>query len=575
MATVDTTLISRPNPYADPDFRQKVRESSNFLRGLWWNGIAKTATDLHTLLHAEQLTCDKCGKVMYLIGVSPPPMGPGVPPIVFHCPDCFEIRSFRYYDPAWWLLREQLIGPDWLQAKKDKAKRHFATGREFLRCGDYSHALVAFQRAAKCYSSDAAIHYNLGIARRHLGDHAGARRAFHRAADLEYTTLEYVLSYGEALLDADSYRDAERVFDEAVDQRLRERLNWTEQGDPRAQGPDRELVRAYIGQGIVYQHTRRHREALDAFLKALAEDPQHSRIHWHLGRAYHQLGQPQEAATAFEIASLRVPNRAEIHYELGCEYMALRLFDPAADCFQTAVRLKPDFPEAQLALAYTFDELQRADEALVLYEYLVEHYPDCIPAYNAIGMSYHARGDEKMAVAWLNRAIEAGPDDPIGYYSLGFVYRENGHLDEAIAPLEQAWTRLHFPDAGYLLAKTHIDRGWYDQAETVLRQVRLLQKNDPDVLFLLGMALYYQNKYKRAERVLEQAVQLNPNHAEAWQYLGFVRVQIGTPDEVKSIVTHLKALDKDMAGAVIYAENRRMQAIMSKIRRDDGEDSID
>lgn len=537
----------RANPYADPEFREKVRTSARFLNALRWNQYLESTKDREDVPYVADATCEKCGEPFYPIGWASPVKGAGEPSIVLHCPDCMVFTSFRVDDPTWWILRETTVWPEGFAGKLRDAKRLLLEAGQKMNEKDFASAIPLLRKSFKLDPFNAVTAYTLAVALEEIGEIHVALKYHAKACELDRFVMEYRLQCGSALLKAGQLDRAQNVFSEAIDRRLHERFNWTFDRDPRAQSPDPELTRAYIGLGLSFEKQKQWEQAKDAYIKATEEDPEHPYAYWYLGGAYHGLGQPEEAAEALEDAVRNQPDRAEIHYELGNEYLALHEPDLAETCFRDALRLKPDNAEAQLTLAYAFDEQGKIHEAIVLYEHLVEYHPDCIPAYTALGYALHKTGKGEEGLGWMQKAIELAPNEPIAYEGLGFILIELGRPEAAIDSLQFAWKELAWVNAGYRLGVVYRRQKKWDKAIRVLNDVIRQQPFFPNAYFELGNDHAAIGDIQKAIEYFEKAISQSPGHTEAMLELGLLYVAEKDDSKVTMIVETLTLLDKPKA----------------------------
>ncbi|MGQ0634487.1 MAG: TPR end-of-group domain-containing protein [Planctomycetaceae bacterium] len=82
--------------------------------------------------------------------------------------------------------------------------------------------------------------------------------------------------------------------------------------------PDRTLFRANFLRGEALRALDRHSEALDAFARAFAQDPDHVELLMAMAWCYKRTDQLPKAITAMEQAYRIAPKKAVILYNLSC-----------------------------------------------------------------------------------------------------------------------------------------------------------------------------------------------------------------------------------------------------------------
>lgn len=535
------------NPYADPEFRERVRVSARFLNAIRWNRYVVSTKLRDDVPYVADARCQTCGKPLYPVGWACPIQGSGEPSVVLHCPDCMCFTSYPENDPQWWIVRESTVWSECFAKRWQDARRLLLEAGDKMQERDYAGAVPLLLKSYKHDPFNAVTSYTLAAAFEGLEEVEKALRYYARACELDRSVMDYRLRHGEALLRAGKPVRAQKVFSEAVEMRLRERFNWSFDKDPRAQSPDPELVRAYLGLGLSFERQKQWQRARDTYLKATEEDANHPYAFWYLGGAYHGLGEPEAAAEALEEAVRNQPDRAEIHYELGNEYLASNEPDLAATCFKDALRINPDFSPAQLNLAYAFDEMGKMSEAIMLYEHLIEHHEDCIPAYSALGSALHRTGHSEEGLVWMRRAIEMAPDIPIAYEGLGEILVSLNRSEEAIIPLRKAWRELQWVGAGYWLGKALRYLGKLKRAEEILLEVILKQPFFPNAYFELGMVHASAGQKQLAMECFRKTISQSPGHTDAMLEFGLLLIKDCDDEKAKRIIATLEHLDKTKA----------------------------
>lgn len=190
--------------------------------------------------------------------------------------------------------------------------------------------------------------------------------------------------------------------------------------------------------------------------------------------------------------TLRVsPDAYIIRGNLAGAYLSGGMPEKALPLWQEVVRQRPEKAEARLSLGTTFAQLRRFPEARDQFLLAARLNPKwAAPLYN-LGKVYEDLGDPGRAERAYRRSLTLG-DEPGARENLGVLLAEQGHLDEA---------ETHLRAANSLVG---------------LGKLSLLRK-DPAT----------------AERHFQQAVQADPNAAEAWYLLGRLQKDSGRTGEAE------------------------------------------
>jgi predicted O-linked N-acetylglucosamine transferase (SPINDLY family) len=117
-------------------------------------------------------------------------------------------------------------------------------------------------------------------------------------------------------------------------------------------------------------------QAIEAYRRAIAIDPNNPLPHNNLGTALLHLQQADQVIAEYQAAIRLQPNLAEAHYNLGNAMRSRGLYDNAIASFQTAARLKPDYADALNNLGNAFRERGQLDEAMQCYRQAMATNPD-------------------------------------------------------------------------------------------------------------------------------------------------------------------------------------------------------
>lgn len=111
-------------------------------------------------------------------------------------------------------------------------------------------------------------------------------------------------------------------------------------------------------------------KAFDAYLHAIASNPEHGEAYINLGRLCSTAGETQRAAAYFRVAKLLTPEQPVAHFNYAVTLHDLGRADEAIQAYQEAVKLDPQFADAHFNLAVLFeqrDERELAVEHMAIY----------------------------------------------------------------------------------------------------------------------------------------------------------------------------------------------------------------
>jgi type IV pilus assembly protein PilF len=170
------------------------------------------------------------------------------------------------------------------------------------------------------------------------------------------------------------------------------------------------------------------------------------------------------------------------------------------------------------------DNYTAAIKELLLAEKLGKPNPQ---VHYLLGVSYYyGKGLNELAIKELKKAISLDPNYSEAYNFLGVIYSGMGKWDEAIEAFEKALSNILYDTpafAHYNMGWAYYRKGDYDSA---IRQYKLAVANkiNPVLLPILeknwGIVLYSQGQTVEALKHLQRSVELNPNDAESYYWIG-------------------------------------------------------
>jgi tetratricopeptide (TPR) repeat protein len=269
---------------------------------------------------------------------------------------------------------------------------------------------------------------------------------------------------------------------------------------------------------------------------------------------------------------------------LGAACRAAGRIPEAETCYRQALRLKPDFAEAYNNLANVMTAQGRRQEALACYRLAVLTQPNYADAHNNLGLALLERGELDEAAAHFGEAVRLKPALAEAHQGLGLVLIKQNRLDEAAHQLEEA-LRLqpllelaHF-HLGQILrsqarpaeALPHLFEALRlkttrEKAAALLppvvqsARVERVGSSEPkdtplagpaEAIVQQGLSLKNQGKLDEAAACFREAVQIDPDAAQAYFALGRVLEERGRLEEAASAFHHVLRLQPERAEAYL------------------------
>jgi tetratricopeptide (TPR) repeat protein len=151
----------------------------------------------------------------------------------------------------------------------------------------------------------------------------------------------------------------------------------------------------------------------------------------------------------------------------------------------------------------------------------------CIRADTDRGVQLYNEGKYSEASTELQKAVDANGEDARAHRYLGLALLEQGNLDRSATVLARANELEASGDAKIALARLHIAKKEYDQAQQLLEGA-----SGEDLEYARGLLRFHQGKYQEAVDDLEAQLKNKPDTAYAHYYAGMAYNKLGKTDRM-------------------------------------------
>ncbi|PYY24593.1 MAG: hypothetical protein DMG62_03285 [Acidobacteria bacterium] len=258
-------------------------------------------------------------------------------------------------------------------------------------------------------------------------------------------------------------------------------LHELQVAQPAVKGVNHELGIAYFRKGEFVQ-------AVNAFAKAMEEDPEDREAAQLRGLSLFQLGRPAEAIPYLkQVQSWIGPANVDANYVLGLCYMHTQNYEEARRSFAQMYGVAQDSAPAHLFLA----------------RMLLRQGYDPIAEQNA---QQAAAMDAKL---------------PLVHYLLGEFYLYKSNVQKAIDEFELE-QKLNPAYAGTYdrLGDSYSRLGRYDDAERALQRAILLDATATGPYILMGKVLIKKKDFASATTYLQKALRMDPSNYMSHHLMG-------------------------------------------------------
>lgn len=202
------------------------------------------------------------------------------------------------------------------------------------------------------------VHYILGVSYLQEGNASRALQEFHKAYEANAHDPDVLVGLGRAYQLKGAFAEAEGYYLQALKERPDDSLIENNLGALYLdlQRPDDAIFYfgkaasnlmfassevSFTGLGYAHFQKREYLEAINAYRKALAQNPRYDQAHLRLGETYYAMGKTDRALGEYHQALKLNSNNLVTHFQLGLAYMKLNNSTEAVQYFRNVVRMAP------------------------------------------------------------------------------------------------------------------------------------------------------------------------------------------------------------------------------------------
>lgn len=286
-------------------------------------------------------------------------------------------------------------------------------------------------------------------------------------------------------------------------------------------------------------------EAIDAFQRALALDPESSAAYAGLALGYwrqydfasrdpHWLEQAEAAA---ERAVELNDHLASARISRGLVSAALGRGDEAMTDFETALALDPTSADAHRGMARVHAARGELEAAEAAYRQALELRPDDRELHDLLGSLLFRTGRYREAERAFRRSIELAPESLIGYRNLSSSLFMQGRYPEAAEAIQQALEIEELPSLYTNLGAVFFNQGLYPRAVAAFEKSLDLAGGAHDYRIWANLADAYRwtpdnesksrEAYGRAIQLLAPLLERSPDDASLRSRLALYEAKRG------------------------------------------------
>ena len=301
---------------------------------------------------------------------------------------------------------------------------------------------------------------------------------------------------------------------------------------------DPDFDKAYYAKGLAYLYLGEWQQAITALLKATQINP-NLYYYWRwLGTSYSQLEQYDRAIFAYDKALEKNQNEGTKDFVLYLERAdALgknQNYAEAITSYNEAIKINPQHPWIYDNRGNIYYLLQQHELAIVDYTKAIELNPNYTDAYYNRGTTYYDLQQYEQALADYTKAIEINPNYAEAYNNRGILYSDLEQHELALTDYTKAIEiNPNYAEAYYNRGLTYTDLEQYEPALADYTKAIELNWQDAEAYYNRGNTYKDLEQYEPALADHTKAIEINPNYAPAYLGLGVVYIQIENIEEAK------------------------------------------
>lgn len=400
----------------------------------------------------------------------------------------------------------------------------------------FPEALEAYEKALICDPNTIYIKEKVPVLLLKMGESEKAIAWLDGAIKEDPLNITYRLLLATLLIQQNSISEAIQLYNEVLNQE-----------------PDNEGVRLRLG--LLYGHIDQFEKAEQIFKAILKENSQSYITRLSLARLYRKNNNFNEAIVEYE-KSLSLNWSKDLAYELGHLYTTQELFNDALRIYTTITDNDQFDERAALSRIQALLDLEKIAEALAELEQIRDFSkkPDDIDiiiskvllrdkkvdqarqllekvvkksggseAHYMLGLIAFQEKDYATTLDHLAHIDTGSEEFDEAVYLQTRIYQQTGEPDKAIALLkkhtedESSRSPLFYA----LLSSLYQRKGEYRSAIALMEAAVAIFPDNAQLFFEYGMVLERNAMYEQAMTKMQHVLELQPDHAEALNYIGY------------------------------------------------------
>jgi tetratricopeptide (TPR) repeat protein len=315
---------------------------------------------------------------------------------------------------------------------------------------------------------------------------------------------------------------------------------------------DPTLVVGYYYLGRIYLETGRLADAEKEFSRVLSMDPKFVPAMFDLGVTFERERQYSRALSMYRRILRANPRNSKVWTSIGRLYLIMNRYSDAQKAFHKIKELERNDPAADFTIALICLEQKLPDDAIRLFRPLLS-----LPRYQEraryfIAMALEEKGDMKAAVLEYQLIHRESEHFIQARLRMAYLTFQMGNKERARQILKELLVQNPKQEEIYLTNSYFFEED--NQWDLAIQALTAgLGKVDQPQEIHFRLAVLYEKQNKRPESIqqVKKVLELDPNNADALNFLGYSYAEAGTNlDEAEKLIREA-LLTKPDSGHII------------------------
>ncbi|HKJ05348.1 MAG TPA: tetratricopeptide repeat protein [Geopsychrobacteraceae bacterium] len=277
-----------------------------------------------------------------------------------------------------------------------------------------------------------------------------------------------------------------------------------------------------------YKENKQYGEAVAVYRALLDEKTGQVQILLELGGLLQELGLTDEALQLYQSGIEENPQAVTIHEQMARLLVSEERYREALQLLQQLNDLLPDNPQIIGQIGLLQLEMTRWAEAELTFRKLRRLSPDNDQSRYYLGMALSGSGNYQGALLELESIKSDSSLHLEAVTQQAYIYQQLEQPQTAIELLQdQIRNGLHDPIIYSYLSSSLAAVNQLPDAERVLREGLELNPDDVNLHYQLGVILEKMERRDNARREMERVLEIAPDHADALNYLAYLKAERG------------------------------------------------